>query len=370
MLCAFTALCAACGANPASSVAKSSSSREELIKYSNLAVDAGFDTIYQYTEYGYDSSLMSQRFTQGASLFTQCNNLFDIYNDYDGINNIKSINDNAGIAPVKVDYIVIDMLETAQDFYEYTNGSFDITIGSLLHVWHEYRDKGIALNNEGKPGPVPSMEELQEANTSGWEHVHIDRDNSTVYIDDPAISLDVGGIAKGYAAEYIAQALPQDEIVSAIVNAGRNIRTINQKFDGSQWVVGIVAPDSGESLVKVMTDGSQSIVTSGDYERFYIGEDEQTYHHIIDPTTLFPANYYRSVTIVTGDSTAADCLSTALFVVDIEEGMNILARYTEATGERIDAVWVMDPEKPQGDCYDVGDYKVAYTAGLEGNISW
>lgn len=349
----ITLLLAACllgSCSSPSAVSSAASSAETLESYSNLSYDAGFDTIYQYQETGPDKDAMRSRFDTGVEMFRQYNNLFDIYNDYPGINNLKTVNDNAGIQPVKVDPIIIDLIEKAKEFSELTGGAFDITIGTVLSVWHEYREEGIALNSgeTPRPGPVPSEEEIREAMLHrGYEHVIIDEENSTVYIDDPAIRLDVGGIAKGYAAEQIARKIEGDVPYQALVNAGRNIRTIGNKVDGNPWLVGIVHPVNGASAAVISQYGSFSTVTSGDYERYYIGTDGKTYHHIVDPATGYPASYYHSVTIVTADSAAADCLSTALFVLSIEDGKKVLADYTAKTGDAADAVWIMDPDRTQ-----------------------
>ena len=346
--------------------------QKELIKYSNLSYDAGFDTVYAYTEYGTDEEAMKENFETGTGMFSQCNALFDIYNSYEGVSGLKEINDNAGKAPVEVDPVLIGMLKEAKNFSELTDGAFDITIGSILKVWHNYREEGIEENAAGRPGKVPSMEELQEAAAhTGWSHVTIDEEKNTVYLDDPEMSLDAGGIAKGYAAEMIGQALDDRVSSYASINAGRNIRTVHTKADGSDWRIGIVDPETGSSLLVISKPGSCSFVTSGDYERFYEGEDGTRYHHIIDPSTLMPAAYYRSVTIITEDSSAADCLSTALFCLSVEEGRAVLQKYEQQSGHTADAVWIMAKDKTQDtEGKDTDRYHIAYTEGLEGRITW
>ena len=107
------------------------------------------------------------------------------------------------------------MLEEAKYFYDLSNGEFDVTIGALLHVWHNYREEGITLNTNGEKGNVPTLDELENASINkGWNHVLIDTEKNTVYIDDTHISLDVGGIAKGFATEKIAQSLESEDITT------------------------------------------------------------------------------------------------------------------------------------------------------------
>ncbi len=317
-----------------------------LTKYSNITLDAGFDTFISLQEYTDSQETFDAHFQTVTELFTYYNNLFDIYNTYEGMNNLKTINDNAGIQPVEVDPVLIEMLQEAKQFYDISGGEFDITMGALLQVWHQYREAGIAANEEGQYGTLPSQEELEEAaRHRGWDCVEIDTENNTVYITDPEVSLDVGGIAKGFATEKVAQALESENLIGAAINAGGNNRTLGDKYDGSDWRVRIQNPDGGEKSVVVSFPGVGSFVTSGDYERYYIAEDGQRYSHIIDPSTLYPADRYRSVTIITKDSGAADCLSTTLFTLSIEEGRQVLQEYEELTGNAAEAVWILDADK-------------------------
>lgn len=346
---------------------------EELEKYTNLSVDAGFDTVFQMNEFGTDRKAMETYFHKCADMFREYNDLFDIYNDYENLSNLKTINDNAGIQPVKVDARIIDLLKEAKQFYEISNGAFDITIGSLLKVWHEYRDEGIVLNQNGENAPLPSMDELEKASAfCGWDMVEINEADSTVFIKEKGVSLDVGGIAKGFAAERIGEYMDETDIAYAAVNAGRNIRTVNAKTDGTPWVIGIASPADGSGVYcTVEMDGTGSFVTSGDYERYFIGEDGKRYHHIIDPKTLKPADYYHSVSIVTPDSSAADCLSTTLFTLSIEEGKKVLERYRKQSGDYAEAIWIMDPDASQNEKGTLsGAYYTVVTEGIEGRITF
>jgi len=332
-----------------------------------------FDTVYSYQE-APETSSSASNYEYSLELLTKYNNLYDIYNNYDGLNNLKTINDNAGIQPVKVDKAIIDMLKEAKHFYELSNGEFDITMGSLLKVWHKYREEGISLNEQGLKGNLPTDEELQEASKyKGWDKVIIDEENSTVYITDSNVSLDVGGIAKGYAAEQVAKALQEKGISGGFVNVGRNIRTTGDKIDGSDWRIGVADPSgiSANGLVAIKHSGAFSIVTSGDYERYYVASDGNNYHHIIDPSTLYPASLYHSVTIVTPDSGAADCLSTTLFTLSIEEGQKVLDKYKEESGNYAYAIWVCDQDKTQNTSGKVvNNYFITYSADIEDYLVW
>ncbi|MEE8808180.1 MAG: FAD:protein FMN transferase [Lactimicrobium sp.] len=357
-----------------SSTQSASTSSSDVPLYSNVSTDAGFDTVFYYQEYNQDKDASEKHFNEAVSLFTHYNDLFDIYNNYDGMNNLKTVNDNAGVAPVTVDPEIIAMLKEAKQFYTWSDGEFDITMGALLNVWHTYRENGITLNQENKQGPLPTDSELAEAAThKGWDKVEIDDSANTVYITDASVSIDVGGIAKGYATEQIAQKLStEDDIGTIAINAGGNNRTINAKPDGSPWRVRIQNPDGEDKLIIVSETGSWSFVTSGDYERYYVATDGKKYHHIIDPETNYPADRYRSVSIITKDSSAADCLSTTLFTLSMEDGQKVLDEYEKATGNHADAIWVMseDHKVEAKNGKDHMGFYIAWTDGLDGVITW
>ena len=240
--------------------------------------------------------------------------LFDIYNDYEGVNNIKTINDNAGIAPVEVDQAVIDLLLDCKKYYDLTDGKVNAAMGSVLYLWHEARNDGI---NDPQNAALPSMEALQEAaNHCSFDSVIIDETAKTVYITDKETRLDVGAIAKGWATQRAAENAPSGMLISV----GGNVCATGPKLaDGTPWVIGIQDPDASDKNLHTVFVTENSVVTSGDYQRTYVVEGKP-YHHIIDPDTLMPAAYWRSVSIICRDSGLADALSTALFLMDREAG--------------------------------------------------
>ncbi len=238
--------------------------------------------------------------------------LFDIYHDYEGISNLKTVNDHAGIAPVVVDGAIIQLLLDCKEYYELTDGKVNAAMGSVLRLWHDARKHGIENPEDAK---LPDKEALaQAAQHMDFDCVVIDEGASTVYISDPEMSLDVGAIAKGWATQRVAENAPKGLLISV----GGNVCATGPKEDGSAWVVGVQNPDGGEYLRKISITGG-AVVTSGDYQRTFT-VDGKAYHHIIDPTTGMPSTYWRSVTVVCADSALADALSTALFLLPLEEG--------------------------------------------------
>lgn len=243
--------------------------------------------------------------------------LFDIYNSYEGMNNLKTVNDQAGIAPVVVDRAVIDLLADSKEYYSLTNGRVNIAMGSVLSLWHDARSDG---EDDPLNAYLPEEAKLLEASDhTSIDDIVIDFQASTVYLADPQMRLDVGAVAKGWSAQRVAESLESGLLISV----GGNVCATGPKdAEGTPWVIGIDNPD-GEGYLHTVYVSQGSVVTSGDYQRWYIVGDT-LYHHIIDPDTLYPARYWKSVTIVCEDSGLADALSTALFLLPYEEGLAVL----------------------------------------------
>lgn len=242
--------------------------------------------------------------------------LFDIYNDYDGINNLKTVNDNAGVEPVKVDRSIIDLLLDCKSYYILTDGKVNVAMGSVLRLWHEVRSDSI---NDPLNARLPDDTELAEAaRHTDFDKILINEAESTVYISDPNVRLDVGAVAKGWSVQRIAETAPSGLLISV----GGNVCATGPKTADTPWVVGVQNPDGNDYLHTLYVSDS-SVVTSGDYQRYFTVNGKM-YHHIIDPVTLYPSTYWRSVTIVCSDSGLADALSTALFLLPLEEGKKLL----------------------------------------------
>lgn len=329
--------------------------KSEPIRYTNVLIDVGFNdapvTFVAYTENEaefnkYQEILRNELLILG--------NLFDKYNNYEGINNLKTINDNAGIAPVEVDQILVDLILFAKEYYQVTNQTFDISLGSVLKVWHEYREDGKLYNTDDPAqfGKVPTLEELQTAKEcASWDFIEIDDTNNTVYINNPCASLDVGGIAKGYAADIATQKLIDAGLKIAIINLGdSSIITLGTKPNGDEWGVGIAQPKKNvliadSSVDTIFFTGSIHISTSGDNQNYYVAEDGNTYHHLIDPETLYPTvTDLHSVTVATSlSASVAEALSKAMYILPYEEAISLLNQLkTENPNEVIDAVWVYE----------------------------
>ena len=252
--------------------------------------------------------------------------LFDVYNDYEGMNNLKTVNDNAGISPVKVDEALIALIRDCRAYYEGTNGRVNIAMGSVLYLWHEARNDGL---NDPANASLPDEAALKEAARHvSFEDVIIDEAASSLYLSDPDMRLDVGAIAKGWAVQKVAENAPEGLLISV----GGNVCATGPKAKDTPWVIGVQNPD-GDDYLHTLYLSKGSVVTSGDYQRAYT-VDGKAYHHIIDPDTLYPASRWRAVTVVCDDSGTADALSTALFLLPQAEGQALLDKY------KAEACWV------------------------------
>ena len=269
--------------------------------------------------------------------------LFTTYHRFDGLENLCTINElvDGAHRVITVDRKIIDMLLYAREMHEKTGGKVNIAMGSVLSIWHEYRELGTSSPADAKLPPHTLLEDAaQHTDISSFL---IDEENCTVTITDPKMKLDVGAIAKGWAVEEIARSLEADGITGFVLNIGGNVRTIGTKADSTPWTVGVENPeDDPESpyFVELSLSG-ESLVSSGTYQRYYI-VDGKRYHHIIDPDTLYPAEGYLMVSIVTKSSADGDALSTALFCMSVEEGLEIIeslpgteAMWVLASGEQI-----------------------------------
>ena len=254
--------------------------------------------------------------------------LFDIYEEYPGINNLKTVNDQAGIAPVKVDSRILQMLLDCKRYYDTTDGRVNVAMGRVLQLWHEARESGI---NDPQNAALPDAAALEEAaKHTDIRKLILDEEASTVYLSDPEMRLDVGAIAKGWAAQKVAENAPKGLLLSV----GGNVCATGPKdAKGTPWVVGIQNPAGGENYLHTLAVTGGCVVTSGDYQRAYMVEGK-VYHHIIDPDTRYPSDYWRSVTVVCRDSGLADALSTALFLLPREAGQALLEQWNA------EAMWV------------------------------
>ena len=320
--------------------------QEELARYNATFLDV-FDTRTDIVGYSTSKEEFTEQVTLLKEKLEHYHKLYDIYNDYEGVVNIKAINDNAGIAPVEVSQEIMDLLLFSKEMYKQTNGQMNIAMGSVLKIWHNYREDGI---NNPESASLPPMEALEEASQyCDIEQIILDEEAMTVYLADEHMSIDVGSIGKGYAVQRVAEYAKEIGMESALLSVGGNVCAVGCKLDGSDWRVGVQNPDltSEEAYIRKVDVSDACVVTSGDYQRYYV-VDGVKYCHIIDGDTLMPANYFPAVTIICEDSGRADALSTSVFNMSFEEGQAFVNAL-----EGVEAVWIL------------ADGTVAYSDGFE-----
>lgn len=229
---------------------------------------------------------------------------------------LDEVNNNAGIKPVKVSDDTYNIIKKGLEYSSLTNGSFDITIGPLVKLW------SIGLP-EAK---VPTLDEIKGAlKYINYKDVEVNDSEKTVFLKNPGMIIDLGGIAKGYTADVIAQTLKDEGVKKAIIDLGGNIYALGEKAENTLWRIGIQNPDQtrGE-IVGSINVKDKSIVTSGIYERF-IEQDGVKYHHILSPESGYPYdNEIAGVTIISDKSIDGDALSTSVFSMGITKGLEFI----------------------------------------------
>lgn len=255
---------------------------------------------------------------------------------------VLRINNAAGKKSVKVSQDTFYVIEKGLLYSEKTQGSFDITVGPLVKIW------GIGTED----AKIPHKEQILKAiELVNFQDVKLDKKNTSVFLKKPEMALDLGGIAKGYAADETVRLLKGNGIKSALIDLGGNIYAIGHKPDGSKWKIGIQDPfkPRGNNLA-ILEISDKTIVTSGIYERFF-EKNNKKYHHILDTSTGYPVeNGLASVTIISNSSIDADAISTAVFAMGLKKGMAFIESLSVA-----EAIFVTN------------DCKVYVSSGIQNN---
>ncbi len=216
-----------------------------------------------------------------------------------------------------------DFLCTAVSYTNMLSDYFDITVNPIVESWAK------AEENSALPDDIP-----QKLKLTGADCIHIDIDNNTAQLKEDGTSITLGAIAKGYAANVIADKMRQDGISSGLVNLGGNIYALGKKPDGSEWNIAISDPKNSAQAAVTVKCTDKAVVTSGDYER-YFELNGKRYHHIIDPKTGYPSESgLNSVTVIDRDAELCDVLSTALFVAGLDEAKSIIEKFS------VDAIFI------------------------------
>ena len=282
-----------------------------------------FDTITTFMGYTKDEEEFNHYVSVLNEELKRYHQLYNSYDAFEGVNNFRTINENAGKKPVEVDPKIIELIEYSKEMYDLTGGKINIAMGSLLGLWHDARE--ISVNNPDE-AKIPEESVLKKASShKDINAIEIDKEKNTVYISDPDVRIDIGAIGKGYATKIIAKRLEEEGLKHGILSVGGDDVLIgdNPASENSYYKIAIQNPDLEDKenpYSSVVSLRNTSVVTSGDYQRYFM-VDGKRYHHIIDPETMYPSTKWRSVSVILDDIAEADTISTYLFILDYEEGL-------------------------------------------------
>lgn len=319
---------------------KSSDEKDVSLKKFDTTLYEYFDTITTFTAYCKNENEFNKYKDLVESEMGKYHKLFNNYDSFDDVNNITTINKMAGKEKVKVDKSIIDLIKEGKKWYKETDGDINIAYGRVLQIWSDYREKGL---NDKKNAKLPKDEELDQASKhKNINDIEIDENNQTVFIKDPNLQIDVGGIGKGYATELIKKDLIKNGLKVGILSVGGDVAIIgkNPKENKDKFSIAIQDPNLSDDnkYADVIYLKNTSVVTSGDYQRYYEVNGKK-YHHIIDPSTNYPSTNFKSVSVILDDIGKADALSTALFIKNLDEGKKLIEKYK---GE---AMWIDNNNK-------------------------
>lgn len=250
---------------------------------------------------------------------------------------VTAVNESGSATIETISPATHELINTALALSEKTGGAFDITIGSVMKLWKSGADFCV----------LPASGDIAAALTTvGRDKLQLSPGGDITL--SGGTSIDLGGIAKGYACDAARDKLHALGITSALLDFGGNIYALGLKDDGSEWKIGIASPIIGETgTVCTLSVSDRAVVTSGGYER-YFEQNGEYYHHILDPKTGYPADSgLLSVTVIADSATLADALSTACFVLGVEDGMKLVSEF-----DGVDALFITE------------DYEVYITDGL------
>lgn len=251
-----------------------------------------------------------------------------------------AINESHG-EPVTVSGDTLDIINTGLKYGALTNGALDITIYPVLKEW------GFTTGNYR----IPSADTLAELLNS-VDHTRVQTTGDTVTIGEDQ-QIDLGALAKGYTSDRMMKVLSENGVTSAIVSLGGNVQALGNKPDGSMWTVAVVDPFSPDTDMCTLKISDEAVITSGNYERYFIGDDGRSYFHIIDSADGYPAeNGLVSVTVIGGSGIMCDALSTALFVMGTEKAIDFYSSMQGSTDVPFDLILVTE------------DGRMLYTQGI------
>lgn len=278
------------------------------------------DTYIEIKVYDINKKLSEEVLSTAKNMYKEYHELTDRYNSYENITNIYYINNELKVnEEIEIDSRLADLIKFGIKAYDDTDGYVNIAMGNVIDIWKTYREEGIK---------VPKTYELMNQKIS-IKNINLDGNK---FVKKGKVKLDLGAYAKGYVTEEVGKYLESKGVTKYLINAGGNVK-VGESYKHGKYNVGLEEPFNPSNVYKILSVENVSIVTSGSYQRYY-EVNGKIYNHIINPKTLYPENFMKSVTVVTKNSAYADMLSTYLFLIPIEDGLKIVNNL-----EGVEAIW-------------------------------
>lgn len=303
----------------------------QTTKYTDQAF-GWFDSYYTLTVYTEDQAEFDTYAAICRSVLSSYHQLLDVYRSYDGVVNLKDINDRAGTS-VAVSEDLFAFLCSAKEYASLTNGYTNIAMGRVIALWEEARKA--AADRPDDETVLPSASALAEALThTDIACLCLNEEERTVTVTDPLLLLHAGAVGKGYAAQRAAEALLAAGCTDFLLDLGGNLAAYGQKPNAEPWLAAVRTPEGHRGYDGTVSLRGEALSTSGSYERYFTVNGTR-YHHILHPQTGYPTATFVSVTVRCPNAAAADALSTALFSLSLSEGQALITSLADT-----EALWM------------------------------
>jgi thiamine biosynthesis lipoprotein len=249
-----------------------------------------------------------------AMAFEEVTRIEYLISDWIPTTQISNVNQQAGIAAVKVDLEVFELVERAMRISKLTDGAFDISYASMDRIW----------KFDGSMKTMPTPEAIKNSVAKvGYKHIILDANETSIFLEKEGMKLGLGGIGQGYIADKIKELLQKNGCTSGLVNVSGDINTWGKQPNGTDWSVGIINPMNKNKVFATFPLHDSAVETSGSYEK-YVTFNGKRYSHIIDPRTGYPATGIVSVSVFAKRTELADALATGIFVLGVEVGLDLV----------------------------------------------
>jgi thiamine biosynthesis lipoprotein len=289
-----------------------------LIANTNVFADEGYTRVVKLMGSRMDITVLAESKEQSDIYIdlavNEISRIEKLISSWDANSQTSSINENAGIKPVKVDKELYDLINRSLRLSDLTRGAFDISYASMDRIW----------KYDGSMTELPDPKEIEKSISKvGYAGIITNAEKSTVMLKLKGMKIGFGAIGKGYAADQAKNILKSEGVKAGIINASGDLYAWGKQADGSDWKVGITNPLNPKKIFSWLPVNDQAVVTSGNYEKFVM-LDGVRYSHIIDPRTGYPSTGVLSTTVFASSAELADAMATSLFVMGVDVGLDFI----------------------------------------------